>query len=110
MALWVSFGVLGLVLVGYCISLLARPGDPYWTWLDGWVVCVVEFSASALCIAKGLAGRPVRTAPLALGLGLLAWTAGQTMVTLQSIGGATPPSNSLADILSLIFSTFCIGK
>jgi diguanylate cyclase (GGDEF)-like protein len=104
-ALWGSFGVLGVVLVAYLVTLLVRPGDTYWTWLDGWVVCAVELCGSALCIAKGLAGRPVRAAALALalGFGLLAWAIGDTVLTAQSIGGATPPSPSLADLFSLLF-------
>jgi diguanylate cyclase (GGDEF)-like protein len=103
LALWVAFSLLGLVLVGYLVSLLVRPGDPYSTWLDGWTVCAVELCGSVLCIARGVAARPVRTAPLALGLGLLAWAIGQMVLAIQSIGGATPPSTSLADVFSLIF-------
>ena len=102
-ALWVCVALLGLVLAAYLASLLVRPGDPYWTWLDGWVICAVELSGSALCIARGLAGRPIRTAPLALGFGLLALAFGQMVLTVQSIGGATPPDSSLADVFSLIF-------
>jgi diguanylate cyclase (GGDEF)-like protein len=102
-ALWVSFAVLGLALAAYLVSLLVRPGDPYWTWLDGWGICAVELWGSALCIARGLAGRPIRTAPLALGFGLLALAVGEMVLTVQSIGGATPPNSSLADIFSLIF-------
>jgi diguanylate cyclase (GGDEF)-like protein len=98
-----SFGVLGLVLVAYLVSLLVRPGDAYWTWLDGWVVCGVEFAGSILCLTKGVVRRPGRTATLALGIGLLAWAVGDTMLTAQSIGGATPPSPSLADAFYLTF-------
>jgi diguanylate cyclase (GGDEF)-like protein len=98
-----SFGVLGLVLVAYLVSLLVRPGEPYWTWLDGWVVCGVEFAGSILCITKGLVRRPGRVATLALGVGLLAWAVGDTLLTSQSIGGATPPSPSLADAFYLTF-------
>ena len=101
--LWASFAALGLGLAAYLVSLLLRPGDPYWTWLDGWGICAVELWGSALCIARGIAGRPIRTAPLALGIGLLAWAVGQTLMTAQSVGGATPPGSSLADVFSLIF-------
>ena len=98
-----SFGVLGLVLVAYLVSLLVRPGDAYWTWLDGWVVCGVEFAGSLLCITKGVVRRPGRTATLALGIGLLAWAVGDAVLTSQSIGGATPPTPSLADAFYLTF-------
>jgi len=98
-----SFGLLGLVLVAYLVSLLVRPGDAYWTWLDGWVVCGVEFAGSILCITKGVVRRPGRTATLALGIGLLAWAVGDSVLTAQSIGGATPPSPSLTDAFYLTF-------
>ena len=106
LVLWASFGVLGLVLAAYLVSLLVRPGDPYWTWLDGWVVCGVELSGSALCIARGLSGRPIRTAPLALGIGLLACAVAQTLFTVQDVGGSIPPNSTAADVFSLIFYPF----
>jgi diguanylate cyclase (GGDEF)-like protein len=98
-----SFGLLGLVLVAYFVSLLVRPGDSYWTWLDGWTVCGFEFAGSLLCIIKGVVRRPGRVATLSLGIGLLAWAIGDTVRTAQSIGGATPPSPSLADAFYLAF-------
>ena len=69
---WATFGLLGLILVCYLLSLLLRPDDSYWTWLDGWVVCGIELVASATCIARGLSRRPGRVAALTLGFSLLA--------------------------------------
>src|ERR1039458_2481692 len=100
---WATFGLLGLILVAYLVSLLLRPSDSYWTWLDGWVVCGIELAASAACIARGLSRRPGRVAALTLGCSLLAWAVGDVVLTVQSIGGATPPSPSLADVFYLAF-------
>jgi len=100
---WATFGLLGLILVCYLLSLLLRPDDSYWTWLDGWVVCGIELVASATCIARGLSRRPGRVAALTLGFSLLAWAVGDVVLTTQSIGGATPPSPSLADVFYLAF-------
>jgi len=97
-----SFGVLGLVLVAYLVSLLVRPGEPYWTWLDGWVVCGSSSPAASSVSPRGSSGaragghaRP-RSGPAGLGVG-------DTLLTSQSIGGATPPSPSLADAFYLTF-------
>jgi diguanylate cyclase (GGDEF)-like protein len=100
---WATFGLLGLILVGYLLSVLQRPDGSYWTWLDGWVVCGVELVASVTCIARGLSRRPGRVAALTLGCSILSWTIGDVVLTIQSIGGATPPSPSLADVFHLAF-------
>jgi diguanylate cyclase (GGDEF)-like protein len=101
--LWATLGVLTVILVAYFVSLFVRSGDPYWTWLDGWVVCGVELSGSALCLSRAFVGRAGRGAALALGCSLLAWTAGDVFFTVESIGGATPAIPSPADIFYLAF-------
>ena len=98
-----AFMLLSVLIVGYLLSLLVRGSGSYWTWLDGWVVCAIELVASALCIARGLLRRPGRAAALVLGLALLSWTVGDIVLTTQSIGGATPPSPSIADAFYLGF-------
>jgi diguanylate cyclase (GGDEF)-like protein len=94
---------LGALLFGYLVSLIVRPADAYWPWLDGGLVCGVELVASALCMARGLVRRPGRTAALVLGFALLAWTFGDIVLNLESLGGATPPTPSLADVFYLSF-------
>jgi diguanylate cyclase (GGDEF)-like protein len=100
---WTAFCVLGLLVVGYLISLLLRSPDQSWTWLDGWVVCGIELVASVICIIRGLDKNPGRIAPLALGLSLLSWTLGDVFLTIESLGGKTPPVPSLADVFYLGF-------
>jgi diguanylate cyclase (GGDEF)-like protein len=101
--LWAAYAVLGLLLAGYLASLLLRRGGEYWTWLDGWLVCGIELLASSLCITRGLARGRRSGAALILGFSLLSWTIGDVVLTIQSIGGATPPSPSLSDVFYLGF-------
>src|ERR1700728_2163014 len=101
--LWATFAVLAVIVVGYFVSLLVRQGDPYWTWLDGWVVCGLELAGGALCLSRALVGRVGRSATLALGFSLLAWTVGDVFFTIESIGGKTPTIPSVADIFYLAF-------
>jgi diguanylate cyclase len=96
-------GLLGFMLAGYLVSLLLRRDDQSWSWLDGWGVCAIELVGSTLCIAKGFVRGRDRSAALALGLGLLAWTVGDIVLTFESIGGATPPTPSPADVFYLAF-------
>jgi diguanylate cyclase (GGDEF)-like protein len=100
--MWRAFAVLGVLLVAYFISLLARGGGQ-WLWLDGWGITGFEFVASALCIYKGFAQRTTRAVPLILGFALLSWTLGDFVLTAESLGGANPSTPSYADIFYLLF-------
>ncbi len=101
-----TYGLLGVLLAGYFVSRLLRGDNEFWPWLDGWIVCGVEVVASALCIARGLLRRPGRAAALILGFSLLSWTIGDIVLTVESLGGATPPTPSLADVFYLCFYPF----
>jgi len=48
------FGVLFAVLLGYLISLFARPVSDSHVWLDGWGVAAFELLVSLLILARGL--------------------------------------------------------
>jgi hypothetical protein len=67
----------------------------------------VEIAASTLCLARGLipghGSRKARPVALVLGAALLSWTAGDIVLTFESLGGATPPTPSLADAFYLFF-------
>jgi diguanylate cyclase len=97
------YAALGLLLTGYLVSLWARPDRQFIPWLDGWMVCGIEIAASAMCLARGFVDRRGRATALVLGTALLSWAVGDVVVTVQSLGGATPPSPSLADIFYLSF-------
>ena len=100
---WITLAVLSIVIFCVFVSLFARPVGSYWTWLDGWVICAVEFIASAVCITRAFVKRHGRLAALFLGLSLLSWTIGDCILTAQSIGGATPPSPSWSDLFYILF-------
>jgi diguanylate cyclase (GGDEF)-like protein len=100
---WTAFCVLAVLVLVYLISLLLRNPDQNWTWLDGWVVCAIEGTASIICIIRGLDKNPGRVAPLALGLGLLSWTLGDVFLTIESLGGKTPAVPSTADVFYIGF-------
>ena len=100
---WIAYGVLSVLIFAYLISLLVRTPAQQWTWLDGWSTVAIEVVASSLCVARGLYKHPGRSAPLALGFGLLAWSIGDALLTYESLGGKTPPSPSWADLSYVCF-------
>jgi diguanylate cyclase (GGDEF)-like protein len=79
-----------------------------WPGVD-WAADGFEVVASALCILKAATMRRARAVPVLLGVGLLCWAAGDIVLTVQSLGGATPPSPSLADVFYVAFYpvTYC---
>jgi diguanylate cyclase (GGDEF)-like protein len=101
--IWVVYGLLAVLLVAYLISEIARPDGKVWPWLDNWGVAVFEIVASGLCILRGLTARRARVVPMTLGLGLMAWSLGDLVLAIESAGGATPTSPSVADAFYLCF-------
>ncbi len=95
--------LMGLLLVAYLVSLLARSPNQQWLWLDGWAVFGFEAVVSIACIYRGLSRRPGRAAVLLLGFALLSWAIGDFFLSLESVGGATPPTPSVADVFYLLF-------
>ena len=101
--IWVVYGLLGVLVLAYLIVVIARPADASWPWLDNWAVAGFEIVVSCLCILRGFVVRRGRAAPIMLGLGLLAWSLGDLVLAIESAGGATPPSPSVADAFYLCF-------
>jgi diguanylate cyclase len=101
--IWVVYGLLGVLVLGYLIVLIARPEGESWPWLDNWAVAGFEIVVSCLCILRGFVVRRGRAAPIMLGLGLLAWSLGDLALAIESAGGAKPPSPSVADAFYLCF-------
>ncbi len=100
---WLAYGVLGACLVAYVISELVRRDGQSWPWLDNWGVTGFELVLSGLCLLRGLLRREGRTITLTLGLGLLAWAAGDMVAATQSPGVGAAPPLSLADAFYLTF-------
>ena len=105
-ALWATYALCGLLLVAYLVVVLSRPNGAYWTWLDGWGVDAVEVLISGLCIGRALLRRPGRLVALTLGIAIMCWAIGDFVLTVESLGGATPPTPSLADVFYLSFYPF----
>ena len=97
-----TYGVLGLLLLAYFVSLTVRASDQSSEVVDSWGVAAFEVVASALCIWRALSSRR-RTIPLMLGLGILSWSIGDTVLAAESAGGATVPVPSLGDLFWLGF-------
>ena len=101
--IWIAYGLMGIPLVAYFVFLIFRGDGQYRPLIDGWLVAGFEIVASALCIARGLAWRRGRAVALVLGAGLLSWSLGDMVLTVESLGGATPATPSLADAFYLGF-------
>jgi diguanylate cyclase (GGDEF)-like protein len=102
-AIWVVYGLLTVVLVGYLAVLLLRPHQEYSTLVDGWLVDAFEIAASGLCLARGFSRRRGRAVPLVLGASILSWSLGDLALTVESLGGRTPSTPSVADLFYLAF-------
>jgi diguanylate cyclase (GGDEF)-like protein len=105
-ALWAIYALCGLLLLGYLVVVLSRPNGAYWTWLDGWGVDTVEVLISGLCIGRAFQRSPGRLVALTLGTAIMCWAVGDVVLTVESLGGATPPTPSLADVFYLSFYPF----
>ena len=95
--------MLGALLLAYLGLLIERGKGPPSTLIDGWGVDAFEVTASLLCIARGLVHRRGRSTAIVLGCAVLAWAIGDIVLTVESLGGATPPVPSLADVFYLSF-------
>jgi diguanylate cyclase (GGDEF)-like protein len=103
LGIWPVYAVMGVLLVAYLVSVVVRDGNTDSTLLDGWGVDLFELAASALCMLSARRRSSGRAVPIILGLGLMLWCFGDTTLTIESLGGATPPSPSWADPFYLCF-------
>jgi diguanylate cyclase (GGDEF)-like protein len=103
---WPIYGLLSVLAAGYVVAQLIGISRD---WLDGWGVDGFEIVAGILCLLKATTIRRGRSVPLLLGAGLLSWATGDIVLTIQSLGGATPPSPSLADAFYLAFYPVTYG-
>lgn len=94
-------GLAGL-LVAYFVSLIVRPPDQSVRIVDSWGVGAFELFASALCLFRAVYSRR-RVVPLMLGIGILSWSIGDTVLAAESAGGGSPSVPSLADLFWLGF-------
>ncbi len=100
------YGLLGLLLLSYLASLIVRDPGQSSDLVDGWLVAAGEVVVALLCLARAIGPRRGRAVPLLLGAGVLCWAIGDVLLTLESAGGATPSTPSLADAFYLGFYPF----
>jgi diguanylate cyclase (GGDEF)-like protein len=101
--LWVAYGLMGVLLAGYLVSLIVRGEDQTWPLFSDWSAAGFEGFGAILCLVRGLTRRSGRAVALTLGFGLLMWSVGDFVLTFESLGGVTPPTPSLADLFYLGF-------
>ncbi|HUZ70691.1 MAG TPA: bifunctional diguanylate cyclase/phosphodiesterase [Candidatus Saccharimonadales bacterium] len=101
---WVvgSYALMGTLLFGYFISLMVRGPNQSVEAIDGWGVGAFEVVVSGLCLWRAIGSRR-RAVPLLLGLGILSWSIGDTVLAAESAGGGAPAVPSLADLFWLGF-------
>ncbi|HTU84685.1 MAG TPA: methyl-accepting chemotaxis protein [Solirubrobacteraceae bacterium] len=93
------FGLLGLILIGYSVSLVVRANGSNATWLDGWGVSSFELLASLLVLVRAAVSPRDRRFCLALGVGGCLWALGDFAMTYETIHNANPPTPVLANYL-----------
>jgi diguanylate cyclase (GGDEF)-like protein len=99
----VAYGSMTIVVVLGVAAVIWRPALLQSTAFAGWGVTVFELVGSVLCLAAAAYERRFRLIAIILGSALLAWTLGDLVVTLESIGGGSGAPLSLADPFYLLF-------
>ena len=98
-----TYTLMGVLLAGYLAFLLVRGPSGNSLLLSGWGAATFELAAGALCLARGVTHRPGRAVALVLGFAIISWALGDFVLTAESMGGATAPTPSLADVFYLGF-------
>ena len=105
---------LGAVLVvAFAAFLIVRPTGSYNTPLDGWGVAAFELAMGGTCIARYFDAHwrrgdsVARAFPLVLGASCVAWGLGDMALTVESLGGASPSTPSVADGFYVAFFPIC---
>ena len=103
------FVLLFALLLGYVVSLLARPADDSHIWLDGWGVAGFELLASSLIFARGLVDQRARGFAFLLGLGGISWALGDLVNTYMAVHGENPSSPALFNYFWAGFFVFAFA-
>ena len=82
--LWVAYGLMGVLLAGYLVSLIVRGEDQTWPLFSDWSAAGFEGFGAILCLVRGLTRRSGRAVALTLGFGLLMWSVGDFVLTFES--------------------------
>ncbi len=108
-----ALGIAALLVVALFVSLMVRRTGSYYTPLDGWGVVLLEFTMGNICLARYFEGSwrssnsVARLFPLIMGVACISWALGDLTLTIESLGGATPSTPSLADAFYVTFFPLC---
>jgi methyl-accepting chemotaxis protein len=91
--------LLGLLLVGYAVSLIVRANGASTTWLDGWGTASYELIASLLVLWRAAVSTKDRGFCLALGAGMCLWALGDFAETYAGLHNPNLPTPILANYL-----------
>jgi methyl-accepting chemotaxis protein len=93
------YGLLGIIVFGYAVSLVVRANGAGTTLVDGWGVAAYELLVSVLVLIRAAVSPRDRRFCLALGTGMCLWAIGDFAMTYESIQNANPPTPVLANYL-----------
>src|SRR5437588_5918152 len=93
------YWLLGLIALGYAVSLVVRANGAGTTWVDGWGTATYELVASVLVLIRAAVSPRDRRFCLALGSGMALWAIGDFAMTYEGIHNANPPTPVLANYL-----------
>ncbi len=108
-----TFRVAGVLLATFFVSLLVRRVGSFYAPVDGYGTALFELFAGAFAVYRYFdpAWRANVTKgknfPLFVGIGSMAWAIGDIALTIESSGGASPSSPSVADAFYIIFFPLC---
>ncbi len=93
------YWLLGIVVLGYAVSLVVRANGASTTLIDGWGTSAYELLASALVLIRAAVSPRDRRFCLALGTGMALWAIGDFAMTYEGIHNPNPPTPVLANYL-----------
>ena len=97
------FWIGSALVFAFLVSLILRQAGSYYAPVDGWGVDVFELAMGAICIGRYFekswrsSSSRARAFPLVLGAAMLSWAVGDVAITIESLGGASPSTPSVAD-------------
>jgi methyl-accepting chemotaxis protein len=95
----VVYGLLGLLLLGYAVSLVVRANGASTTLIDGWGTSTYELVASCLVLVRAAVSPRDRRFCLALGAGMALWAIGDFAETYAGLSNPDLPTPVLANYL-----------
>ena len=98
-----AYGAFGLFLACFVVVLVVRPQGSFWAFFVNWVIDGFEVVVAVMCLVRAVVGGTIRPVALTLGLGLLAWSFGDVVFSVLTLGGGNPPTPSWDDALYLAF-------